>query len=212
MADKTNSLYGMICEIVRQETIYLRHYIGQVLSNTDEENIGCVQVAIPELGWTTEEESPWCYPRERHAMSVPLVGEWVEVYFLSGNIDKPVYIGNCGEMKKDDNKNCIPEWFDGYPETRVIYQSPNSKKGIKLNETDGIMTIDSDEIELIDGSEEPFVLGDKLESYLTDFINNAFNLHTHPYVDTPVGASVTSPPSVSATAPTDILSEKIRGQ
>lgn len=205
-------MYGMICEIVRQETIYLRHYIGQVLSSVDELNIGMVQVSVPELGWETSDVAPWCYPRQRHSMTVPEVGEWVEVYFLNGDRNRPVYISNCGEMKTDDNKNCIPEWYTGDPKVRVLYQSPLSKKGIKLDDTQGIMTVDADNIVFIDGSVEPFVLGTQLETYLKNLVTMEINIHTHPYTDTPVGPSVTGPPSAPMTAPSGILSAVIKGQ
>lgn len=212
MADKTDSVYGMIVEIVRQETLYLRHYMGQVLSQTDELNIGMVQVSVPELGWTTSDLAPWCYPRQLHSMSVPEVGEWVEVYFLNGDMNRPVYITNCTELKKDDNKNCVPEWYVGDPKLRVIYQSPLSKKGIKLDDTQNILTIDEENIVLIDGSTEPYVLGNKLNTFLTNMITAEIAFHTHPYVDTPIGASTTGPPSGPFTSPSDILSTKIKGQ
>lgn len=212
MADKTDSVYGMIVEIVRQETLYLRHYMGQVLSQTDELNIGMVQVAVPELGWTTSDLAPWCYPRQLHSMSVPEVGEWVEVYFLNGDMNRPVYITNCTELKKDDNKYCVPEWYVGDPKLRVIYQSPLSKKGIKLDDTQNILTIDEDNIVLIDGSTEPYVLGDKLNTYLTNFINTIFNLHTHIVTDPVSGPLTSTPPAPTGTAPSDILSTKIKGQ
>lgn len=212
LADKTDSVYGMICEIVRRETLYLRHYMGQVLSQTDERNIGIVQVSVPELGWTTGDIAPWCYPRQRHSMSVPEIGEWVEVYFLNGDRNRPVYIANCGELSKDDNKYCIPEWYTGDPKLRVIYQSPTSGKGIKLDDTQNIMTIDSENIVMIDGSTEPFVLGTQLENYLKNLVDTELNAHTHQYVDTPVGPSMTNPPSKAMTAPTGILSTKIKGQ
>lgn len=204
MADKTDSVYGMIVEIVRQETLYLRHYMGQVLSQTDELNIGMVQVSVPELGWTTSDLAPWCYPRQLHSMSVPEVGEWVEVYFLNGDMNRPVYITNCTELKKDDNKNCVPEWYVGDPKLRVIYQSPLSKKGIKLDDTQNILTIDEENIVLIDGSTEPYVLGNKIVTYLTNQIG---------LLNTALGAKLDgsgTPGGLSA--PTDILSTKIKGQ
>lgn len=213
MADKNDSLYGQICEIVRQQTIYLRHYLGQVTARTDDLNIGMVQVSVPELGWMSQDEAPWCYPRQLHSLSVPEVGEWVEVYFLNGDMNKPVYIGLCNEMKKEDSTYCIPSWYTGDPTLRIVYQSPKTKKGICLNETDGEMLIDADTITLIDKSTEPFVLGTKLNSWLTNFVTSIFNSHTHLVtVDPSTHAGATVTPLPIGTAPTDILSTKIMGK
>jgi len=213
LADKTNSLYGMIVEIVRQETLYLRHYIGQVLSNTDELNIGMCQVSIPELGWTTADLAPWCYARQAHKMSVPIVGEWVEVYFLNGDRNRPVYIEMCTEMKNEsDNKNCIPFDYSGDVKKHIIFQSTESKKGIMLDDTQKLMSIDSEKIEFIKGSTEPFVLGNQLNTFLTNMITAEIAVHTHPYTDTPIGPSVTGPPSSPFTSPSGILSTVIKGQ
>jgi len=59
---------------------------------------------------------------------------------------------------------------------------------------------------------EPFMLGNKFKTYIDDYIDMKYNMHTHPYVDSPVGPSVTSPPSAPAVKPTDIYSIKIMGE
>lgn len=225
MADKTNSLYGQIKDIIFQETIYLRHYIGQVISQNDEDNAGCVQVAVPELGWSSADVAPLCYPRQRHSMSIPEAGEWVEVYFINGDMNRPVYLGNCGEMKKDDGKYCIPEWYTGDQKMRVLYQSPTSGNGIKLDDTTGEMNIeaekkvtikasdivlDSETIMMIDGSTEPFVLGTKLSTWISTFVTTIFNVHTHSYVNIAVPSTSGVPVPVGV-SPTDILSTVIKG-
>ena len=204
MADKTNSLYGQIAEIVRQETIFLRHYIGQVISQTDELNIGMVQVAIPNLDWMTADLAPWCYPRQLHSMSVPENGEWVEVYFLDGDRNKPVYVSICNEMKKDDNTYCIPEWYTGDVKKRIIYQSPTSKKGIVLDDTAGEMLIDTDNLILIEGSVEPFVLGTQINTYLTTLATTVNSLLASKLDGGGTAGTLT--------APSGILSTKIKGQ
>lgn len=216
LADKNNSLYGEICDIIFEETLYLRHYIGQVLSNTDELNIGMVQVSVPELGWADQSTAPWCAPRQRHSMTIPEVGEWVEVYFMAGDCNRPVYLEMCNDLKKGDNSFCVPSWYKGNPKLRIIYQSPVSQKGIKLDDTQGILTIDAEKlIELFAGSSEPFVLGTKLNTWISNFITTIFNMHTHVFTGTVSGATcagTTNPPLPTGTAPTDILSTKIKGQ
>jgi hypothetical protein len=202
----------MICEIVRQETLYHRHYIGKVLSNVDELNIGMCQVAVYELGWDTADLAPWCYPRQAHRMSVPEVGEWVEVYFLSGDRNKPVYMEMCNEMvKESDNKRCIPDAYLGDPKKHIIFQSPTSKKGIMLDDTTKMMSIDSENIEFIIGSVEPFVLGNQLNTFLTNLESNM----TTNYGAIATAINALAPGSYTPTppvAPSGILSTVIKGQ
>lgn len=195
----------MICEVVRQETLYHRHYIGQVLSNTDELNIGMCQVAVFDLGWETADLAPWCYPRQSHKMSVPKVGEWVEVYFLSGDRNKPVYLEMCNEMRTEsDNKRCVPDWYTGDPKRHIIFQSPDSKKGIVLDDTQKKMIIDFEALEFIEGSTEPYVLGNQLNTYITTLIGT---------INTALGTKLDGTGAPGAlTPPSGILSTKIKGQ
>jgi hypothetical protein len=177
LADKTNSLYGEICEIVREETLYLRHYIGQVLDVNDEENRGMVKVSVIELGWDNASIAPWCSPRQLNALTVPEVGEWVEVYFISGDMNRPVYLGNVCEMRNSNQRYNIPDFYKGDANRKIIYQSTKSKKGIYIDNTEKKTVIDFEkleaigkEIQLLEGS-EPFVLGQKLNQYLTQIVS-----------------------------------------
>lgn len=211
MADKTDTIYGVICEIVRQETVFLRHYIGEVLSQSDDLNIGMVQVSIPELGWVDGDTAPWCYPRQHHGMSVPEVGEWVEVYFLSGDQNKPVYMGVCNEMRRPDGSRCVPSWFTGNPKQRVIFQSPVSETGILVDEDTKQLFITAKDLQLLgstitltEGGTEPFVLGTQLMTFLTTLvtgINSALASKAN-------GAGS----SGTLVAPSGILSTKIMGK
>lgn len=204
MADKTNSLHGQICDIILEETLYLRHYIGQVLSQSDELNIGMVQVAIPELGWDTADTASWCYPRQSHRMSVPEIGEWVEVYFMNGDRNRPVYLEACCELKTDDNRYSVPKKYPGNPRFRVIYQSPFSGAGIWLDDDQKTFTLDADNIVLGEGGTEPFVLGTLLNSYLSNLVT-ALNTALGTKLD---GTGTTG----TLTAPSGILSTTIKGK
>jgi hypothetical protein len=97
--DNSRTIRGMIQEIVIQETRYLKHYVGQIVDITDDTNKGRVKVTVPMLGWISPDQGAWCFPRDKHSMIVPDVGEWVEVYFIAGNKDHPVYMGIANEMK-----------------------------------------------------------------------------------------------------------------
>ena len=64
-----------------------------------------------------------------------------------------------------------------------------------------------------DTATEPFVLGNKLLTWITTFINTIFNLHTHSFVGVAPGVtSTTAVPAPTGTPPTDILSVKIFGE
>lgn len=57
---------------------------------------------------------------------------------------------------------------------------------------------------------EPLVLGNKLLTWVQNFITSIFNVHTHSGVST--GGGVSGTPVAGGTAPTDILSTKIFGE
>lgn len=198
--DHSRSLYGAIAEIVRRETRYLRHYIGEVVDNQDELEKGRVRMTVPLLGWDTPAKGTWAWPRDKHMMSVPAVGEWVEMYFLNGDPNIPVYFGKAIEMLDQQ-----PEAFDGDPNVHVIFQDPTFDQKIVFDKNTGVLSIGE--------GEEEFVLGTQLEDYLINTVKGVYNTHTHPYTWTgSPGAGNTSPPNQSMTDPSGILSERIKGE
>jgi len=157
------TIYGQIQKIIIEETRFLKHYQAQVIGNVDPLLRGRVQVICPEIGWSTPDVCPWCAPRQMHAMSVPAIGEWVEIYFISGHPDRPVYLGlDCSVQ------DSIPSTFDGVPSTHVIFESPNTAKGIVYNEMLDQLDITGTLIN-IGGSDaiEPMVLGTALSAWLS---------------------------------------------
>lgn len=123
--DLTRTSRGAIEQIVREETRYLRHYFGTVLRNDDELGRGRVLVSVPELGWNTEDQGAWCFPRQIHALSVPAVDEIVEVYFMAGDVNRPVYLG----LPADFAGNLPPSYVD--PTTHVIFEDPEESTLIR---------------------------------------------------------------------------------
>jgi len=103
--DNTRTMRGLIQEIVIQETRFLRHYVGQIVDTNDPNNKGCVRAIIPYLGWFSSSQAPWCFPRDKRGMIVPKVNDWVEVYFMGGEKDHPVYLGIANEMKDQVTKS-----------------------------------------------------------------------------------------------------------
>jgi len=56
-------LLDIIREIILNETLYLRHYWGEVKDNNSLASIGLkgyVKATVPEIGWNTSDKAPWC--------------------------------------------------------------------------------------------------------------------------------------------------------
>lgn len=157
----TRTIYELIANIVKQETKYYKHYIGEVMDNQDELNVGRVLVAVPDLAWTTQDKAAWAYPRQLNALKIPKIGQWVEIYFLNGDKTKPVYLGNTPEIKKQ-----IPAAYIGDTKEQVLYQNPETEQKIIYNETD-------DELKIGEASES-FVKGDTFKADLNTFLTGAW--------------------------------------
>jgi hypothetical protein len=142
--DNSRTIRGMIETIVIEQTRYLRHYIGQVVDTGDETNKGMVKVQVAMLGWISPSIAPWCFPRDKRGMIVPKVDDWVEVYFIAGDKNHPVYLGIANEMKDQVTK--------AYTDTSkdVIFEEDNvslvyDKTGKKVTITNGSQVVTMDE-------------------------------------------------------------------
>lgn len=179
--DRTHTLVGEIADIVRREVKYLRHYWGEVLRTDDSKSKGRVLVSVPMLGWTTQDQGPWCQPRDRHAMVVPEIGEHVEVYFIEGDRNKPVYLGQAHEIGAQTPSSYID------PNTAVIYESADGTLKIVVDKEAGTLSINGDFIDL-NGNARTMVTFAELTSALASFktsidtaIAGAITGHTHIY-------------------------------
>lgn len=115
-------LLSLIRRIVYKETIWLRHYIGEVKNVTDLERLGRINVVCIDLGFNDEASGFWCYPRDKNALLTPKIGDWVEIYFMGGDQDRPVYLGKVPELDK-----MLPKNYDGRPTTQVPFEDPEDK-------------------------------------------------------------------------------------
>ena len=206
---KDRTLYGIISEIVHRETRYLRHYVGIVVNNADELNKGRVLCTVPALGRNTQDEGLWCYPRyQGHRQSTPAVGEAVEIYFMNGRIERPVYIGGAAELKAatleeyDNQDTHVLFEFEG---NYTKYDSSAQELEVKVATKIAILT---DLLEIGEGAES-FVLGDSLKTYL-DNLKLYIDTHVHPGVSS--GGSSTSAPASPSPAIGTVLSTKIKGE
>jgi hypothetical protein len=209
--DLSRSTYGEIIEMIRRETRYLRHYWGEVLSTTDQLNRGRVLVSIPALGWNSADTGPWCMPRDKYSMIVPNVGDFVEVYFLEGDRDKPVYLGIVSEITGGTPANYTT------PKERILYQDKDTEDYLLYNSATGELSFIVGGFKIwqylngiitwFEGS-EPFVLGTQLNNYLSNLVTE-FATHIHIGVTTGGGSS--GVPATGLTAPSGLLSSKIKG-
>lgn len=127
-----NDIYGEILKIIIDETMYLRHYIGEIVDIKDELNKGRVKVTLPELGLDTPDLGLWCNPRQGSSLIVPKVGQWAEVYFINGNRMNPVYLYPTSEIKDNTLKN-----YTGDTKEKILFEDSDSKaNNIKYKQSD----------------------------------------------------------------------------
>jgi len=130
--DRRYSIYGIIKDLIAQETRYMRIYDGQVFDVADPLSKGRVHVTIPALGWMTPNEGPWCDPEYiSGGLVVPTVGTWVKIWFLGGDPARPIYGPKLGHVK--DSKPSV--YAD--QTTEVIMADELSGFALAVNATDG---------------------------------------------------------------------------
>lgn len=210
--------YGLIRDIVARETRYMRHYDAQVVDNKDSAGKGRVRVIVPALGRFNADEGMTAWPRYiNHALSVPKRDEWVELYFMNADPNRPVYLVGQAGIKETQLDS-----YDG-PQTHVLFEHPDGKYRVvyddqedrvvvqKFGEMDvleGWITIKDEEI-TIGGGSEAFTLGSTLKSYLSS-LKTYIDAHVHSGVTTGDKTSG-SPASPSPSVP-NIESSKIKGE
>ena len=209
---KQGDIIGMLRSIINEETRWLKHYQGKVLKNKDPDNKCRVLVSIPEKGWEDESMAFWAFPRDKHGLSVPDIGEFVEIYFMNGSPSRPVYMGISWEgFPTSPVKN-----FDGDPQHHVLFEDPKDSHGYikysqekKLFDISNLLAIDVSKkaLTMLEGT-EPFVLGNVLKTLITKMLTFESS-HTH-ICAAPGSASGTGLPA--APTITDFLSKDIKGK
>lgn len=207
-----------IRKIVARETVFHRHYIGQVCDTGDPSKKGRVKVLVPILGWDSPDIGIWCWPRQNHAIDVPLVGDSVEIYFVAGDRNHAVYLPGVVEMQ-----GMLPTEYST-PTKRLLFQAPGPGATDKI-EYDSqasqmyerlqsqlleitTYVLKSNNISLTsDSATEPFVLGNQLMTFLNNLVT-ALGTHVHPVTTAP---GTTGPPAAPFTSPSGLLSSKIKG-
>jgi hypothetical protein len=150
---------------------------------------GAIFVSIPEMGFE-EPNLIYC----RYGLSIPYLKiqkdwrVWVEPTI--GEDQRFCFTGivDCGgDITPADADQAIIQFA-----AQMIYASTSGQ--IRLSSKT---------------ASEAFVLGGQLNTYLTDFINNIFNLHTHVCANPGIASAV---PGTLGAAPSGILSTKIMGE
>ena len=136
MSSNKRELYDLLVKIVERETRYLRAYVGKVLSTDDDQQKGRVLAVVAGLGWVGQDKAAWCWPRDKHGISVPAVGEYVEVSFLNGDGNWPFYRGLAGEVA-----GMVPAAYAGDPALHVLFQDPATGDSIQYDERTGRIAV-----------------------------------------------------------------------
>jgi hypothetical protein len=142
LGENNRDLYNLIKRIVLNETIYLRHYNGQVVNTVDPAGKGRVRVTIADLGFSVPSNGLWCSSRFLNSLYVPKIGDWLDVGFVNGDRDRPVYYGKANEIAGQ-----LPESFDNILGNQVIFEDPDEKINIKFDPIENLLEIGAGDYE-----------------------------------------------------------------
>jgi len=212
-------------------------YRGVVRSVDDPENLGRIQVEVPEA--LRGVVSPWATPCVPYAGDnvgsylIPPVGSGVWVEFEKGDPSLPIWTGGwwaSGEIPKNESgteatpplkiirtEKGLQLSFDDDGE-RITISDENGHNLVKVMVQQGQIRIEAQtkviveapQIELVDGASHPLVFGDDLLQYLNQIVN-LYLSHTH-MGETVVGIPVTpAPPTPPFPPPSpSMLSLKVK--
>lgn len=161
--------YGEVIDIIADVTRYQKQYPGQVIDDQDELARGRVKISVPELGWFKPSESPWVEHEYGYGVVTPTVGDFVVLYFMSGDVSRPIYRSKVGEFK-----NAVPTQYTG-PNTKVIFQHEetsiiyDSDSGEFIISGPAKIILQGDAIE-INGNSKAFVTHTELNTALQTFV------------------------------------------
>lgn len=197
MANSFDELIGMIRKVVLDVVRYNVPRLGIVSKIADiESGKARILVLIPSLGWDTDEKGAWCGIIESNGLITPNVGDYVIIQFLDGDRDLPVYMGKATQMKDMLPNSYVDE------NTQILFENRAKDFSIRYDEANELLNIGV--------ANESFVKGDTLNTWITGTLKPYIDSHVHPGVTT--GGGSTLPPAVGITAPSNYLSERIKGE
>jgi hypothetical protein len=197
---------------------YHKEYECEVLDDKDSEYRGRVQVAIPELRMDTLKNGIWASPEYSNNQATPIVGSYVLVHFLNGDISKPIYHGRSGRITAN-----VPKAYKD-PNTVVLFEDEGEEPLTVIYERkEAILKITKDNFSFqsdfknkeIDEKIGDFQIHIKDDKILVK--NSSKNLTTllTTFIDTIKGMKTVGSPTSHTVSPDDIakftqLSEELK--
>ena len=171
MIDK--SLLDIIRKIIYKETIWLRHYIGQIADLNDPLQQGRINVVLFDLGCDSAKNGFWCYPRDKESLITPKLNDWVEVYFMQGDRNRPVYIGKANEIQQ-----MLPKNYDGKPTTHILFEAPDNDIHIKFDSVQNLLEIGNSDFQFVGRIGDEVTSDNQADSTWWVFLNAFFGVIT----------------------------------
>lgn len=202
-----DSLTAMIQKLIADSTRFNVPRIGIVSQNEDPLKKGRILVHIPAFSWVTDDTGAWCYAKDKHALIVPDIDDYVLVEFIDGDMDLPVYSGIAQQMK-----DMLPAVYDGSKQ-QILFDSKADNFSVRYNQ-------ESKEY-IIGTGDESFVKGDTAKPELQKNVNALTQLKTDLTAWTPAPNDGGAALKVILLAGflnntfadlTSILSDKIKGE
>jgi phage baseplate assembly protein gpV len=104
--------------------------LGQVKQVDDQNQTGRILVICDSLGWSTESQGVWAYPKDVRRLITPKKDDYVIIEWIDGNRDKPVIYSSIAYWMKD----MLPKNYDGASTTQVLYEDNNKELSIVYDE------------------------------------------------------------------------------
>lgn len=126
-----STIIDTIIDIILRKFKFSVPRLGKILKVDDDEKKGRVLVSIPVLGWTTQDNGQWCYPKDKKKIITPKINDYVVVEWLDGEQDGiALYSGVSYWMT-----GMLPKNYDGKPTTQILFEDNNQESYISYNET-----------------------------------------------------------------------------
>jgi uncharacterized protein involved in type VI secretion and phage assembly len=182
--------------IERMENRHWGKYRGIVADRNDPEQLGRVRARVPSL--LADAVTGWAWPATPYAgagiglLAIPQEGDLVWVEFLEGDLEHPIWSG--GAWAKPGGRTEIPkEAQDSYPDQVVlrtasgnviVLTDASGGEKLTIRSTTGCeVVLDSSAKRVTVQADEVVVRGSAgmTEELATkSFVQNVFDLHTHP--------------------------------
>lgn len=134
-----DKLVTMIQKAVRfdRSTRYAVPRLGQVKKVQDDESLGRVLVICESLGWQTEDQGVWAYPKDIRRLVIPKIDDYVVLEWIDGNRNDAVMYSSIAYWMK----NMLPKAFDGESTTQVLFEDNEQEFSVVYDEKEKLIKI-----------------------------------------------------------------------